>query len=102
MGAYKGYVYDRHLKAIDAFEKSTFKLSQAIENKANQESDIHLASWNHKMGKFDERDYHAHRAVMRGELRSKREQKELERDEDIDMTANNEDEDDNKRVYCQK
>jgi hypothetical protein len=68
MGANEGHVYDRHLKAIDALEKSTFKLSQAIQNRATQEFDIHLAYLNHKMIKLDERDYHAQRAAMRAEL----------------------------------
>jgi hypothetical protein len=68
-----------------------FKLSQAIQNTASQESDIHLAYLNHKMGKLDERHYHAQRAAMRAVLWSKREKKELEPDEVIDMTANDED-----------
>ena len=77
----KRRVAKEHSSLIRDLHKATNKLSETIQNKASQESDLTLAHLAHKMGQTDKSNYHFAQAAARAEIWRKREQKNFTEEE---------------------
>ena len=86
-------VAKEHSSLIRDLHKATNKLSETIQNKASQESDLTLAHLAHKMGQTQKSNYHFAQAAARAEIWRKREHKQLteEEKEELPIFMNHDD-----------
>jgi hypothetical protein len=74
-------VQKEHVTAIKDLNKATYDLSRTIREKSYQESDMHLAMLNYKMGRKKETEWHLEQAGIRATRWKKREDAEYAEEE---------------------